>query len=55
MWNQINVEEPGKILIALIKNDRQVQRVIMELVLTSPYIVRQFQATMRRKQLGLVT
>ncbi len=42
LLSQMNREELGRVLVILIKNDRQVRRTIIELVLSSPYIVRQY-------------
>lgn len=42
LLNEMSREELGEVLVALIKNDRQVRMAIINLVLASPYIVRQY-------------
>lgn len=42
LLNQMSREELGQVLVMLIKNDRQVQKAVIELVLASPHIGRQY-------------
>ena len=42
LLDKINTEEFAQVLVNLVKNNREVRKVIMELVLTSPYIVREY-------------
>ena len=42
LLNEMSREELGRVLVALIKRDRKVRMAIIELVLASPYVVRQY-------------
>ena len=42
LLSQMSREELGKVVVALIKSNREVRMAIIELVLASPYVVRQY-------------